>query len=138
MRQYWKSKPQWERDQLDLISGDVLVDRMKAEEAMDLKEEAQKTCGLAASKFQTFIRSHGPTEETPVDKMSAGEVANLERAYASLVPLLVKSGSDKADLVIKYGQQYLDLFPNGRHRTDVQNKMNQARADLPAGKEITE
>ena len=132
VRQYWSKKPQWEQDQLDLLSGDVLVDRMHAEEAMGLKEEAMKTCGLAASKFQTFVRSHGPTEATPVDKLAAGEVENLERAYAALVPLLAKAGSDKADLVIKYGQQYLELFPNGQHRTDIQNKMNQARADLPA------
>ena len=132
VRQYWSKKEPWEQDQLDLLSGDVLVDRMNAEEAMGLKDESLKTCGLAASKFQTFVRAHGPTDSEPIDKMPAGAVANLERAYASLVPLLVRAGSDKADLVIKYGQQYLDLFPNGRHRTDVQNKMNQARADMPA------
>ena len=133
VRQYWSKKPMWEQDQLDLLSGDILVDRMKAEEAMGLKDEAMETCGTAASKFQVFIQSRGANEDHPIDKMEAGAVANLERAYASLIPLLVKQGAANADLVIKYGQQYLDLFPNGKSRTLIENGMNQARADLPAG-----
>ena len=133
VRQYWSKKPMWEQDQLDLLSGDILVDRMKAEEAMGLKDEAMETCGLAAGKFQTFTQSRGANEDHPIDKMEAGAVANLERAYASLIPLLVKQGAANADLVIKYGQQYLDLFPNGKSRTLIENGMNQARADLPAG-----
>jgi len=134
VRQYWKNKPQWEQDQLDLVSGDVLVDRMHAEEAMDLKEEALETCGNAASKFQVFIQAHPVTEERPVSKMDPGEVANLERAYASMIPLFAKKGPEQADLVIKYGQQYLDIFPNGKSRTAIANFMNQAKADLPAAK----
>ena len=132
VRQYWSKKPQWEQDQLDLISGDVLVSRMKAEEAMGLKEEAQETCGRAASSLQSFIQSHGVTESHPLDKMEAGEVANLDRAYSTMIPLMAKR-SDLADLVIRYGQEYLDLFPNGKARTAVENCMNQAKADLPAG-----
>ena len=132
VRQYWSKKPQWEQDQLDLISGDVLVSRMKAEEAMGLKEEAQETCGRAASALQSFIQSHGVTESHPLDKMEAGEVANLDRAYSTMIPLMAKR-SDLADLVIRYGQEYLDLFPNGKARTAVENCMNQAKADLPAG-----
>ena len=127
VRQYWKQKPQWEQDQLDLLSGDVLIDRMHAEETMGLKEEALETCGAAASRFQIFIQSHGPTEAVPLDKMEGGALANLERAYASLVPLFSKMGADKADLVIRFGQEYLDSFPNGKARTTVMNCMNQAR-----------
>jgi len=131
VRQYWKQKPLWEQDVLDLMSGDVLVNRMRAEEAMDLKEEAKETCGRAASTFQVFIQAHGATDDRPIDKMEAGEVANLERAYATVVPLFAKMGADQADRVMKFGQEYLDLFPNGRHRTDILNSMNQAKADLP-------
>lgn len=134
VRQYWARKPQWEQDQLDLLSGDVLIDRMKAEEAMGLKDEAKETCGRAASTFQAFIQSHGATESHPFDKMEAGEVANLERAYATLVPLFSQMGAAQADLVMRYGEQYLDLFPNGKARTTIQNCMNQAKADLPAKK----
>lgn len=131
VRQYWAKKPQWEQDALDLLSGDVLVSRMKAEEAMGLKDEAKETCGRAASTFQVFLQAHGPTDEHPIDKMSAGELANLERAYATMLPLFAKLGADQADRVMKYGQEYLDLFPNGKARTEVANCMNQAKADLP-------
>ena len=134
VRQYWSKKPQWEQDQLDLLSGEVLIDRMNAEEAMGLKEEARETCGRAASTFQVFIQAHGVSENHPIDKMSAGELANLERAYATIVPLFSKLGSDQADRVIKFGQEYLDYFPNGKARTEISNCMNKAKADLPAAK----
>jgi hypothetical protein len=64
--------------------------------------------------------------------MSAGELANLERAYAMIVPLFSKLGADQADRVIKFGQEYLDLFANGKARTEISNCMNKAKADLPA------
>ena len=131
VRQYWAKKEQWEQDQLDLLSGDVLVDRMKAEETMGLKEEAKETCGRAASTFQVFLQAHGVSETHPFDKMSPGEIANLERAYATMVPLFSKLGAEQADRVVKFGQEYLDLFPNGRARTEIANCMNQAKADLP-------
>ena len=132
VRQYWKQKPQAEQDRLDLISGDVLVNRMKAEEAMGLKDEARETCAKAAAHFQIFVQSHGPTEEVPLDKMEAGLVDNLERAYATMVPLFAQLGAEQADRVMKFGQEYLDSFPNGKDRTKIVNCMNQAKADLPA------
>ena len=131
VRQYWSKKPQWEQDTLDLLSGDVLVNRMKAEESMGLKDEAKETCGRAASTFQVFLQSHGVTDDHPIDKMEAGELANLERAYATMVPLFAKLGSEQADRVMKYGQEYLDYFPNGKARTEIANCMNQAKADMP-------
>ena len=132
VRQYWARKPRWEQDQLDLLSGDVLVRRMKAEEAMGLKEEARETCGRAASTFQVFLQSHGVDEQHPLDKMEPGAVANLERAYSTMVPLFSALGAEQADRVLKFGQEYLDLFPNGKARTEIENCMNKARADLPA------
>ena len=131
VRQYWRQKPLWEQNMLDLMSGDVLVNRMKAEEAMGLKEEAKETCGKAAAVFQVFIQAHGVTDETPLDKMEAGDVSNLERAYATMVPLFAKMGAEQADRVMKFGQEYMDLFPNGKSRTEIGNCMNQAKADLP-------
>ena len=106
---------------------------MKAEEAMGLKDDAKETCGKAAAVFQVFIQAHGPTETHPIDKMEAGELANLERAYATMVPLFTRLGAEQADRVMKFGQEYLDLFPNGKARTEISNCMNQAKADLPAG-----
>ena len=131
VRQYWSKRPVWEQDSLDLLSGDVLVNRVKAEEAMGLKEEAKESCGKAAAVFQVFIQAHGPSDDRPIDKMEAGELANLERAYATVVPLFAKLGSEQADRVMKYGQEYLDFFPNGKARTEIANAMNQAKADLP-------
>ena len=132
VRQYWRSKPAWQQDELDLLSGDVLIDRMEAEEKMNLKEEAKETCGRAASVFQVFIQAHGPSESLPFDKMDQGQKNNLARAYETMVPLFSRMGSDQADRVLKYGQQYLDMFPNGKGRTKISNCMNQARADLPS------
>jgi tetratricopeptide (TPR) repeat protein len=132
VRAYWSKKPQWEQDSLDLLSGDVLVARMNAEESMGLKEEAKESCARAASTFQVFIQSHGVSAEHPADKMSAGELANLERAYATMVPLFAKMGAEQADRVMTFGQQYLDLFPSGKDKTEIINCMNRARADLPA------
>ena len=43
-------------------------------------------------------------------------------------------GARQAERVVKYGQEYLDLFPNGKARTLVSNCMNKAKADLPAQK----
>lgn len=133
VRQYWAKKPLWEQHQLDLLSGDVLVRRMKAEEAMGLKDEAKETCGRAASTFQVFLQAHGATDQHPIDKMEPGEVANLERAYATMIPLFSQLGADQADRVVKFGKEYLELFPNGRARTEIENCINKARADLPAG-----
>ncbi len=131
VRNYWQKKERWEQDKLDLLSGDVLIRRIEAEEAMGLKEEAKESCGRAASKFQVFIQAHGVTAEHPLDKMLPGEVKNLEYAYSRLVPLFSKMGAEQADRVITYGQQYMDLFPNGKSRTEIMNCMNQAKADLP-------
>ena len=99
---------------------------------MGLKEDSKETCGKAAAVFQVFIQAHGVTDDHPIDKMEAGEVANLERAYATMIPLFTRLGAEQADRVMKFGQEYLDLFPNGKARTEIANCMNQAKADLPA------
>lgn len=139
VRTYWAKKPQWEQDQLDLLSGDVLVDRMKAELSMDLKEDAAETRGRAAATFQVFIQAHGPSEEVPFEKMEQGAKDNLERAYGTLLPLLADQIADKqdpvekreqAEQVIKFGQQYMDLFPSGKYAAAIVNAMNSAKADL--------
>ena len=128
LRSYWKQKPKHEQDAIDLMSADVTISRMHAEEAMGLKEQAETSCARAASTLQGFVQAHGVSENQPVDKMSPGELANLERCYATMVPLYAKLGEDRAEFVLKYGQDYLDLFPNGRAKTEIQNCMNQARA----------
>lgn len=129
VKNYWKNKPVYEQDMIDLMAVDIIANRMKSEEAMGLKEEALETCGKAAALLQAFMQAHGVTESRPADKMSAGELDNLERCYVMMLPLFSKMGGEQADRVIKYGQEYLDLFPNGRNRTEILNYMNQARAE---------
>lgn len=128
MRVYWAKKEQWELDSLDLMSADVQVRRMKAEEAMDLKEQAMETCAKAAASLQSFLQSRKVTKDRPLESISEGDKLNLERCYSTMIPLFSKLGAEQADRVLKFGQEYLDLFPNGKARTEVVNCMNQAKA----------
>ena len=139
VRAYWKkTRPQWEQDRLDLMSGDVVIRRMEAERAMGLEDEALETCGAAASKFQVFIQAHSPSESLPFDKMDAGSRDNLEEAYAKLLPLMVdllkgqKDPADRklqADKVVELAEEYERYYPNGKSKTTVVNSKNQALAD---------
>jgi len=129
LRNYWKQKPQWEQDRIDLMSADVVIRRMKAEEAMGLKDEAAETRARAAAMLQTFRQSRGVSPENPVDRMSAGDLENLERCYATMIPLFSAMGADQADRVITFGGEYLELFPNGKARTEIVNCINGAKAE---------
>ena len=125
-----KYKPaQEDLDLLSLQSGDILVRKMQAEEAMKLTEQAKETCGLAAAAFQGFLMGHEPTEEHPAKDMTPAQLANLERCYATVLPLMAKLGKDQSEDILRYGETYKKLFPNGKHLTAVQNAMNQAEAD---------
>ena len=70
-------KTQAEIDELDLRSGDVLVRKMEAEEAMNLKDKAKETCGLAANAFIAFLMSHEPTAGEGHDACPAREPRTL-------------------------------------------------------------
>ena len=102
---------------------------MEAEEAMNLKDKAKETCGLAANAFIAFLMSHEPTAEHPAKDMTPAQLANLERCYSSALPLMAKLGKGQTEMILKYGDTYMELFPNGKHKTAVQNAVNQAKAD---------
>jgi len=127
LRNYRKDKAS--QDEIDLRSGDVMVRRMEAEEAMGLKEKALDTCGRAAATFRVFLMSHAPTPEYPASKMTPAQLANLERCYASVLPLMAKLGKSQSEAIIEYGNAYLELFPDGKNKTLVVNAMNQAKAE---------
>ena len=116
-------------DLLALRSADILVRKMEAEEAMQLTEQAKETCGLATAAFQGFLMGHEPTDEHPAKDMTPAQLANLERCYASVLPLMAKLGKEQNEDILRYGETYKKLFPNGKHLTAVQNAMNQAEAD---------
>ncbi len=137
VRGYWARKPQWEQDEIDLLSGDILVRRYEAEKEMGLDEDAAETLGRAASTFQVFIQAKSPSESHPIEAFNDGERENLERAYATLLPLMAKQGAEQSAKVVELGEACLKLFPGGKHRTEIMNAINQAKADLPAA-EVTE
>jgi hypothetical protein len=102
---------------------------MEAEESMNLQAQAKETCGKAVASFQVFLMANEPTEEYPFKDMTAAQRRNLERCYASVLPLMAKMGKDQAENTIKYANMYLELFPDGKNKTAVQNALNQAKAE---------
>ena len=112
-------KTQLEQDELDLRSGEVLLRKLQAESAMNLQEAVKETRGRAVVTFQSFLMAHEPTEEHPLEKMSGAQLEHLERCFYHLLPLMRDHGSDNAD-ILEYGNKYRKLFPNGKHKVDVE------------------
>ncbi len=135
VRGYWANKPQWEQDKTYIMSAEVQIRRMEAEDAMGLKDKALETCEKAAANLQSFLQSRMPDADHPLSEMNAQQTELLERGYAMIVPLFAKLGPDKGEFVLKFGQEYMDMFPNGKSRTEVQNCINAAKA---AGAVLTE
>jgi tetratricopeptide (TPR) repeat protein len=100
LRNYKKTKA--EQDVLDLESADILVRKMEAEESMNLQAQAKETCGKAVASFQVFLMANEPTQEYPFKDMTAAQRRNLERCYATVLPLMAKIGKDQAENTIKY------------------------------------
>ncbi len=124
-------KDQAQQDELDLMSGDVLVRKMEAEEAMGTEkaEQAKETCARAVVTFVAYLMSHEPSPEHPFEKMTVKQRQNLERCYGTVLPLMAKLGKSQKEQILKYGENYLKLFPEGKRRTAVQNAINQAQAE---------
>lgn len=131
VRSQWarRNEPQWKQDSTYIMSAEIMIKRMQAEEAMNLESNALETCGRAATTLQSFLQSHAPTESTPIEKFSPGERMNLERCYVLMVPLFSKLGAEQAPKVLRYGSEYLRYFPEGSDKQTVINCMNQARAE---------
>ena len=143
LRNYRKGKPQEEVDEVDLMSADIVIKRMKAEDALaqtaSSEEERQRleaiakdTCATAAQMLQTFLQTRAPDEGHPLSSMSKGALANLDRCYSTMIPLFSRLGDEQADRVMEYGAQYLEYFPDGKGRTEVINCMNRAKNSVAA------
>ncbi len=131
LRTYWKDEPKFKRDSIDLMSVDVMMRRIQAEDDMGLREQALDSCRTTAGMLQKFHQSHGPDEAHPFASMSQEEKNNLERCYSRIVPLFARLGAEQADRVLEFGQLYLEYFPNGPARAEVVSCMNTARSVLP-------
>ena len=129
LRSFYKQqkRPQHEQDAVDLMSADVRIKKMRAEESMGLEDAAMASRESASTTLQGFLQAHAPSEDHPIDKMTAGELANLERCYAMLLPLLVDLGDRQVNYVVKFGEEYIKYFPNGKSLSDVQNAVNKAK-----------
>ena len=129
LRSFYKQqkRPQHEQDAVDLMSADVRIKKMRAEESMGLEDAAMASRESASTTLQGFLQAHAPSEDHPIDKMTAGELANLERCYATLLPLLVDLGDRQVNYVVKFGEEYIKYFPNGKSLSDVQNAVNKAK-----------
>ncbi len=123
--------------ELALLGGDILLRRMHAEEAMKLEEQMVKTRGSAIASYRGYIMGNKVDEQHPASGMQAWELSNLEHAYACVLPLIaahiptIKEDDVRKELVAdvnSLGGEYLELFPNGKHKIDVQNAMNLASA----------
>ena len=122
-------KTQTEKDLITLRSAEITVRQMEAEEQLGLSEDAKETCRLAVATLTVFIQSHAPSPQHPAKDMTPAQLDNLERCYGMLLPLMVKLGSEQSETVLEYGAAYNELFPEGKHKTAVQNAMAAAAAD---------
>jgi TolA-binding protein len=123
-------KKTWaEKDLITLRSAGVTVRQMEAEEQMGLSAEAKETCRRAVVTLIAFVQSHAPSAAHPAKDMTPAQLENLERCYGMLLPLMVKLGSEYSGTVLEYGAVYNELFPEGKHKTAVQNAMAAAAAD---------
>ena len=120
---------QADQDLLSLRAGDVWRTKMEAEEQMNLGEQAKATCRRAVATFTVFVQAHEPSPQHPAKDMTPAQLANLERAYGTLLPLMVKLGKEQSEQVLAYAATYEELFPEGKHKTFVQNAKAAAEAD---------
>ena len=123
--------------ELALLGGDILLRRMNAEAAMKLEEQVVQTRGNAIGSYRGYIMGNDVDEQHPATAMKPWELANLEHAYSAVLPLMaahipsIKDEEDRkstAEAVATLGAKYLSLFPDGRHKVEVQNAMNLAAA----------
>ena len=123
-------KKTWaEKDLITLRSIGITVRQMEAEEQLGLAEDAKETCRRAVTTLTVFVQAHAPSPEHPAKDMTPAQLENLERCYGMLLPLMVKLGSEQSETVLEYGAAYNELFPDGKHKTAVQNAMAAAAAD---------
>lgn len=134
LKGFCKADDKTGRDKYDLLLIDIRCERVKCEEDMGRKEAAAESRREAAGILKAFVQGNGVSPEHPFDKMSDAELTNLEHCYELIIPLLGKMGEEFSADILKYGDEYLRFFPNGKQISSIQNIMNQARANLPAEK----
>ena len=109
------------QDELDLRSGEILLRKMDAEAAMNLREQMKETRGKAIVTFQAFLMAHEPNEAHPAKDMTQAQLDHLERCYAHLLPLMAAADAPKDD-ILGYGRKYRELFgQNGANAGKIES-----------------
>jgi tetratricopeptide (TPR) repeat protein len=135
VRNYWKGKSVSELDGLDIMSADIKIDQMHVEDALGDTKSALESCERAAATLMHLAQMRVPGPGAKVDKFTAEQMNVLEGCLSRMVPLYTRLATEdksedpryRAGFVEKYGQVYLDLFPNGKNRTEIINCMNKAK-----------
>lgn len=122
----------------DLENSRIMFNKAKAEEDMNLREQADETRRKSVAGGLAFLMSHEPDDDKPTGAdgkpahpfagMSTAEKKLLEEGYGIILPELAKLGADFAADVRVNGEAYLKYFPAGPHRKDVENALNRANA----------
>ncbi len=112
----YRTKPE-EMAELDLMAGELLLRKMDAEKKLGLAAQAAETRGKAIVAFQVMIMNLNPG--------NVNLATTLEKAYFHCLPLLLEH--KKLKDAEEDGQRFLQIFPNSRYTTDVQNWLNQAK-----------
>ena len=136
LRNYWSATnelgqlrvPRWQLDRIDLMSSDISLAQMDAEQRSGDQDAFDKACSAATTKLQTFITTKGPTPEKPIEKFGSKEKENIEKAYADILAALLKMGDAHVDEVLVYGRDYERYFPNGKRRGEVNGCIKEALA----------
>ena len=116
--------------EFDLMVSDIRLNQVAAEEAMGLKPQADVTRRKAVAGYQAFLMAHEPNEQHPLKDMPQKELELLEKCYGRMLPEMARLGKEFAQEVVTNGEKYLEYFPNGPHKADVQNAIASAKADL--------
>ncbi len=116
--------------EFDLRVSEIRLNQVAAEEAMGLKQQADETRRKAVAGYQAFLMAHEPNEQHPLKDMPPKELELLEKCYGKMLPEMARLGKEFAQEVVTNGEKYLEYFPNGPHRADVQNAIASAKADL--------
>lgn len=125
-------KNQWVLDQLDLKFAEVKIRQMQADKKFGNDEAAEAARSAAVMKLITMVQTRTPEAGGTLNEYTVREKANIETIYGRLVPLLNSRGAADAADTLKYAEQYLRYFSEGKHVAEINLCRNEAKARLGA------
>ena len=108
LRNYRKTST--EQYELDIRSGEVLLDKMDAESAMNLTDAVKETRARAIVVFQAYLMAHEPKSKEECEKLPEKERELLKRCYEHILSLMRVHGGN-AEVLDGYEKNYKLFFP---------------------------